>query len=325
MSLSEFDIINTFFKSNKLTTSIVKGIGDDCAVLQIPAGKQLVMSMDTLVEGRHFPREAAPAQIATRAFCTALSDLAAMAAEPQWFTLGLSLPEANEHWLRDFSQALLPIAEDYHCVLVGGDTTQGPLTITVQVHGFVDAGQYLSRDQAGAGDSVFVSGTLGDGAAALAMLQGQQFFSEEHQRYLQGRFYQPEPQIALARQLLRYASGAIDISDGLLADLQHIATASSVDIHIFAEALPLSAACRTMEDSLARQWALCGGDDYQLAFTVPPQHLIQIENLIAKGSLSATKIGLCSSASEISQVYCTLKGDTFLPENLKRGYQHFTA
>lgn len=343
MSLSEFDLIATYFQRQPKHKSVVKGVGDDCAIVSARSDHHLVMSMDTLVLGRHFPQAASPEQIATRAFCTCLSDLAAMAAEPRWFTLALTLPEADPLWLERFSRALLSIADDYACELVGGDTTQGPLTLTLQVHGEVKQNCALTRDAAKEGDAVFVSGYLGDGAAALDILldessinlQAQAGVDKKELDYLSGRFYCPEPQIKLAQAIADYSHAAIDISDGLVADLQHIAVASQVDIDIDVDALPISSACQKVAGDRALQYALSGGDDYQLAFTVPAQHIALIEQINADEKWNMTLIGkvVALNAGEPDAgkpnpgkavVRCFQNKQLFTVKD-RTGYQHFAS
>lgn len=317
------------------STSVIKGIGDDCAILSVPQNHHLVVSMDTLVSGRHFPVDATPAQIATRAFCTCLSDLAAMGATPSWFTLGLTLPESDITWITSFSTSLLAIAKEYSCELVGGDTTQGPLTITLQVHGIVEEEKSLRRDQAKVGDSVFVTGCLGDGAAALAIITNDSAIFDvdtQQRKYLESRFYCPQPQIKTMLHINDVVHAAIDVSDGLLADLQHIATASNVDIAIDIDTLPISSACRSLVgDDKALTYALSGGDDYQIAFTVPDINLAAITQLVKKGEIIATSIGKIV-ATDFSTgenvVSCYQENKNLSIESLLdgyKGYQHFAS
>ncbi len=323
--MKEFDIISTYFQRPVKHASIVKSIGDDCAILSIPESCQLVVSMDTLVSGRHFPENTLPEHIATRAFCTCLSDLAAMGATPRWFTLGLTLPEADISWISSFSHALFDIADEYDCELVGGDTTQGPLTITLQVHGFVTQGSALTRDAGVEGDAVFVTGALGDGAAGLELLLSKPVVDDETQQYLARRFHRPEPQIIAGRTIVDYANAAIDISDGLVADLQHIARASHVDIEIDVEKLPISAACQKVGGDKALHYALIGGDDYQIAFTVPRKNIDVVNSLVAQKKLNATYIGeLVTCQETYPKVRCLRDGQLLSIDN-EKGYQHFAS
>lgn len=330
--LTEFDLISRFFTSNTQSSSVVLGVGDDCAVVAVEPGQQLVMSIDTAVEGRHFPASAQAADIATRAFSTALSDLAAMGAEPRWFTLALTLPQANTAWLQAFSESLMQCAKQYACELVGGDTTQGPLTISVQVHGVVSENHFLRRSAAKAGDQLYVTGCVGNGAAALRyLLNGNALsISQDHQDYLHKHFYAPAVQIKAGLALVNVANAGIDISDGLLADLEHIALASDVDIDIDVDCLPLSPAClavaQTHEQAVA--YALSGGDDYQIAFTVPAENVTAVSNMIAQGLFRATKIGAVRDKKNAQAgVRCLSEGVPiyFESNNLQKGYQHFAS
>ncbi len=258
----EFALIEQYF------APLSPKIGDDCAAIDIPPDKRLVTSVDTLVAGTHFYADAPPDQVAYRAVATALSDLAAAGAQPLCCTLALTLPEARQSWLRQFTQGLSEALAAFHLQLIGGDTTQGPLTITVQVFGAVPGDTMLERSGARVGDKVYVSGPVGDAAAALTVMNGNWPGTPEHKAYLLTRFYRPTPRIALGLQLLDGASAAIDISDGLLADAAHIGRASGVKLHIDEDLVPLSPALQSLADQRrARQWALTGGDDYELLFT----------------------------------------------------------
>jgi thiamine-monophosphate kinase len=259
----EFSLIEKYFAhfSDK--------IGDDCAVIDIPSGMRLVTSVDTLVENTHFFSDAPPQQIAYRAVATALSDLAAMGAQPLAATLALTLPESSDTWLHQFSLGLGEALENHQVELIGGDTTQGPLTITVQVFGAVPQDTMLTRSGAKPGDKLYVSGPLGDAAAALTVMNGDWPGAGEYKEYLLTRFYRPTPRIDLGLQLLDIASACIDVSDGLQADAHHIGKASGVKLDIDESKVPLSLALQTVKDQTqAKQWALTGGDDYQLLFTV---------------------------------------------------------
>ncbi|MFC3116406.1 thiamine-phosphate kinase [Cellvibrio fontiphilus] len=324
---SEFQLIQQFFQREQAenpAAGVVLGIGDDCALLQIPAGQQLAVSVDTLVAGVHFPKDADPELIAERALRTNLSDLAAMGADPLWFTLALTMPQADEDWLRGFSRGLFRCAREYGIALVGGDTTSGPLAITIQVMGACQPQHSLRRDGANVGDFVLVTHFVGDGAAALAAIQQEYSFADEHRAYLHDRFYRPVPRLQESQFIRELASSALDISDGLAADLQHICTASDVGAVIYVEDLPLSPAVQSLlEQSSANQqqiyqWALSGGDDYELCFTLAPEKMPELAMLIAQGKLSATVVGEITAGNAVS---CELNGELFaLP---KRGYQHF--
>ncbi len=318
----EFQLIRQFFQREQAeqpAAGVLLGIGDDCALLQIPAGKQLAVSVDTLVAGVHFPADADPELIAERALRTNLSDLAAMGAEPLWFTLALTLPHANEEWLRSFSRGLFACAREYNIALVGGDTTSGSLSITIQVMGATTPGAALRRDGANVGDFILVTNTLGDGAAALAAIQKTHIFTDEHTDYLLQRFYRPTPRLVESALICTIASSALDISDGLVADLQHICDASDLGAVIDVENVPLSPALQSLDDvPKALEWALSGGDDYELCFTVSPEKMADIAMLIAQGKLNATVIGEMVAGNK---VICEYEGQPFAIT--KTGYQHF--
>ena len=302
------------------------GIGDDAALLDVTPGQQLVMATDTLVSGVHFPATASGHQVATRALCVNLSDMAAMGANPRWFTLALTLPrdKANAEWLADFSAGLGEIASQYDVALVGGDTTSGPLTLTLSVVGEAPAGKALTRSGASPGDSIFVTGNLGDGAAALEIVSSilENPERSDSDRLLQ-RFYCPQPQIQAGLKLRSVASACIDVSDGLLADLGHICKASAVTAVVQAEQVPIAADVRQVSPLDALEWALCGGDDYQLCFTVAPTQLATVERWVQSGELDASKIGIIEVSKEsINLVSVVDKNNNSLTIE-KPGYNHF--
>lgn len=321
--MGEFELIRKFFQREQAEASspgVVLGIGDDCALLQLPPARQLAISVDTLVADVHFPAAAEAEDIGQRALRVNLSDLAAMAAEPLWFTLALTLPAVDEDWLRAFSRGLFAAANEFNCALVGGDTTSGPLSMTLQVMGAVESGHALRRDGASPGDYILVTNFLGDGAAALAVIQGRLQLTGEHEEYLRQRFYQPQPRLHEAKLLRNLASAALDISDGLVADLGHICAASDVAAVIDVETLPLSPALIAMDDiEQARLWALTGGDDYELCFSVPPENMPEVAMLIAEGKLHATVIGEMFAGAGVR---CELAQKPFLLG--QSGYQHFS-
>jgi thiamine-monophosphate kinase len=320
--MGEFELIRRFFQQEQAErppSGVFLGIGDDAALLEVPLYHQLAVSTDTLVSGVHFPGDAAPEDIAQRALRVNLSDLAAMGAQPLWFTLALTLPSVDENWLRDFSRGLFAGAQQFECALVGGDTTSGPLSITIQVMGAVEPGQALRRDGAGVGDYILVTRHLGDGAAALAALEGHLNLDSEQADYLRQRFYRPEPRLTEARQIRELASAALDISDGLVADLGHICAASDLGAQIYVEDLPLSPALASLEDrDQALHWALSGGDDYELCFTVPEEHMADVGLLIARGELQATVIGHMVAGAGVQ---CLHQGQIL--ELDQAGYNHF--
>ena len=250
-ALGEFALIGNYFRDLTAQADVDLGIGDDAALLSTRqlCGQQLVMASDTLVAGVHFPPDAAAFDIATRAMCVNLSDMAAMGADPKWFTLALTLPPqlATNAWLEAFSRGLAEVAVQFNCALVGGDTTSGPLALTLTVTGTVPEGQALCRHGGRPGDAVYVTGTLGDGAAALNLIQGSNNSVPIDSERLRSRFYQPHPQVLAGLKLRGLASACIDVSDGLLADLGHICQSSKTGAVIRAQALPLHPDLRTLD------------------------------------------------------------------------------
>ena len=274
--MGEFELIRRYFAAApcaQAAAGVVLGIGDDCALLQPAVGQQLAVSTDTLVAGVHFPQPCDPFLLGQRALAVSVSDLAAMGAEPLGFTLALTLPEADPAWLEGFARGLSQMAGQCAIALVGGDTTRGPLSLTLSVFGQLPAGQALTRAGARPGDLLCVGGSLGDAAAALPLVLGQQAAAGAEADYLLQRYWAPQPQLALGQWLRGRASAALDVSDGLLADCGHIAKASAVALQVERDSLPLSAALRTLAGERALDCALSGGDDYRLAFTLPAQYL----------------------------------------------------
>ena len=334
MSQSEFDIIRRYFTESGLSwnrSGIVLGIGDDAAILQPPAQRQLCLSMDVLVADVHFPAAANPVDIGYRALAVNLSDLAAMAAEPFCFSLGLTLPQRNEDWLAGFSAGLLELARRFDCPLIGGDLTRGPLSITIQVHGLSRESGLLRRDGASVGDLIYVSGYLGDGAIALASLGlpshlGESFTLNHDQtsaasrRYFESCYYRPEPRLQLAADCAGIASSAIDISDGLLGDLGHITRASGVGAVLNLDQLPFSdeaVLCSSLDNR--RQAALFGGDDYELCLTVAPNDSAGLEQAAASTGTALTRVGQIGSEPGVR-----LQDTTGNPVNFRQtAYDHF--
>lgn len=324
MALSEFSLIQKYFSSLGNAPGVVLGVGDDCAVLTVPEGEQLVATVDTLVSGVHFPTDASAGDIAHRALRVNLSDIAAMGAKPCWFTLALTLPEARESWLHEFSLALADDASMFGCALVGGDTTAGPLSISIQMFGTVPAGKALTRSGAQAGDSIYVTGSLGEGAAALCLFddsgESVAIDNDDVRKYLLQRFYRPEPRLQYGLKLRDLSSAALDISDGLVADLGHIADSSGLGADVELNRLPIAPwLAALVEPPRVLAWALSGGDDYELCFTVPEKNLPAVELLIERGELSASCIG---KMSEQHGVRCVAHNGQ-LVEIGTAGYQHF--
>lgn len=317
--MSEFDLIRRIQSRVKSRDDVVLGIGDDAALLQVPEGQLLVVSTDTLIGGVHFPSDTAPADIGWKALAANLSDLAAMAATPAWCTLALTLPEADEEWLDGFLDGFLELAELHDLQLVGGDTTQGPLSITVTVHGLVPNGQALRRDVARAGDEVWVTGTLGDAAGGLRQWQAKKLQSAK----LRHRLDRPTPRIAAGLALRGLAHAAIDLSDGLAADLGHVLASSGVGAEIDLGRLPTSATLAQHFEPESERWRLqlAGGDDYELCFTAPAAHALAIEQALAECDVTVTAIGRITGGHEL--IFRTPDGEAYsLPS---AGYQHFAA
>jgi thiamine-monophosphate kinase len=271
------------------------GIGDDAAVLAPPSGKELAVAIDTLVEGVHFPPGTAPADIGWKALAVNLSDLAAMGASPAWALLSLTLPSADAAFVEGFAEGFAKLAQPHRLALVGGDTTRGPLTVSVAVHGFVPPGQALTRAGARVGDAVLVTGTLGDAAAGLHALQHPPRDDDGRaglRGFLIERLNRPTPRLAVGTALRGQATACVDVSDGLLADLGHICAASGVAAEIEAALLPRSSALLELyDDTTALHFALSGGDDYELCVTVPAARVAELQAGLARLGCGATKIG----------------------------------
>lgn len=289
----EFDLIRDYFTRPTPDAAVRLGIGDDAAVVAVPAGHELVVSTDTLVSGRHFPEAASPFAIGWKALAVNLSDLAAMGAEARWLTLALTLPDNNVDFLREFAAGFFALAEQEKVSLIGGDTTRGPLSITVTAMGVVPAGQALRRDGARPGDDLYVSGTLGDAGLGLrlALLQWPDEMAESDRGFLLQRLHQPTPRLALGRALRGLASSCLDVSDGLAQDLGHILQASGVGAVLMLETLPRSAALRDIDAAFADVLALNSGDDYELLFTAPAA----VREKIAGLGLACQRIGRISA------------------------------
>ncbi|MGY4517192.1 thiamine-phosphate kinase [Lysobacter sp. HA18] len=323
----EFDLIDRIRRRVIARDDVVLGIGDDAALLSVPSDRQLVVAMDTLNAGVHFPLDTAPAEIGWKALAVNLSDLAAMGAEPAWCTLSLSLPAADDVWLGEFLDGLDELASLHRVALVGGDTTRGPLSICVTVHGFVESGRALRRDGARVGDDVWVSGTLGDAAGALALrgigpVAAPAAVDSDIASVLQRRLDRPMPRIVLGRGLVGVATSCIDVSDGLLADVGHIAKASGVSVHIDVDALPACGQLRAAfgGDDLRRLQA-SGGDDYELCFTAPASARMDIESIAGDASVSVTRIGTVDSGRGVIAIDDA--GDPWSPT--RTGFDHFVT
>jgi thiamine-monophosphate kinase len=320
MPLTESELIERYFRAcGAQRADVALGVGDDAALLECPAGTQLVATTDTLVAGVHFPPTVAAAAIGHRALAVNLSDLAAMGARPAWALLALTLPAAEEAWLAEFSAGLGALARAHEVAVVGGDTTRGPLCVSVQLLGHVPRGTALTRAGGRAGDLLFVSGTPGDAGAGLALEQGRLTAPADDARYLRERFLLPTPRVALGERLRAHASACIDVSDGLLGDAAKLAAASGTGVEISFEALPLSEPLRRILGlEAARELALTAGDDYELCFSVPPDRLAQLARELAPERWNYRQIGALRQAAG-----AVVMRDGTVMDFSHSGYRHF--
>ena len=319
--MGEFELIRNFFAAAPCAqggAGVALGIGDDCALLDVPFGEQLAISTDTLVAGVHFADPCDPFLLGQRSLAVAASDLAAMGATPLAFTLALTLPTVEAAWLEAFTRGLNLMAQACDLRLIGGDTTRGPLCLTVTVFGRVPKGQALSRSGARPGDLLCVGGELGNAAGALPLVLGQRSATPAIAEPLLAHYWSPQPQFALGQALRNKATSALDISDGLLADCGHIALASQVGLQIDNDRVPTSLALQAfLGDAGAQQAALSGGDDYVLAFTLPA---VELPTLLA-GGWPIHVIGRVTEGQGVSLI--DKHGHDITPAI--RGYQHFHA
>lgn len=316
--MSEFALIDSLRARVDIARhDVALGIGDDAALLEVPANRQLVACTDTLVAGVHFLHETAPEDIGWKSLAVNLSDLAAMGADPAWALLALTLPKPDARFVERFAEGFAELAREHHVALIGGDTTQGPLSISVTALGTVPTGAALKRAGAQVGDAVFVTGTLGDAAGALGLLQVDQTAPDA----LRTRLDRPQPRVATGLALRGITHACIDISDGLLADLGHICTASDVGAELDADLLPLSPALHAAFDvAICRGFALAGGDDYELCFTVPAASELRIAPLLAQAGCVATRIGRIVAGSGVR----VLNANGHDITATQAGWEHFT-
>ncbi len=314
MGAGEFDLIARIRARVATRADVVVGIGDDAALLAPPPGRQLVVTADTLNDGVHFPRGTSPADIGWKALAVNLSDLASMGAEPAWCTLSLSLPRSDPAWIEGFLDGFLALAGQHGIALVGGDTTRGPLSISVTAMGLVEPGQALRRDGARVGDEVWVTGTLGDAAGGLALLD------REPVPALRARLDRPTPRVAAGRALAGIATACVDVSDGLLADLGHIASRSRVAAQVEVDALPMSETLRAAFDAATRTaLQASGGDDYELCFTAPLEARAGIDAVSTQLGLRITCIGRITAGEGVHPVDAQSQPWS----SRRRGYDHF--
>lgn len=318
--MDEFTLINRFFASQSVARDdVLLGIGDDAALVRPPPGMVMAVTTDMLVAGVHFTADTDPRAVGHKALAVNLSDLAAVGAEPAWAVLSLALPAAEENWLAGFRRGLLELAQRYGVQLVGGDTVRGPLAVAVTLHGWVPPQAARRRAGACAGDGIYVTGTLGDAALGLKRVLGTLDLGDDGAA-LVARLAYPQPRISAGLQLRDVANAMIDISDGLVADLGHILTASGVGAQVEVESVPRSDAFRRQaQTATLGDLALTGGDDYELCFTVPPQR----ETALKKLGLDCpvTRIGTIEAAPGLRIV--NSRGRPYVPTG--EGFDHFAG
>jgi thiamine-monophosphate kinase len=316
--IGEFEIIARYFTRDSHDSDVVLGVGDDAAVLAVNGS--LAVTVDSLVPGVHFPDGTAPHLLGYRLMAVNLSDLAAMGASPRWCTLALTLPKADELWLEGFSRGLFELADRFGVALVGGNLTRGPLNLTLQLMGLVEPGHMLTRGGGHVGDDIYVTGTLGDSAAGIMLIKERTSAPQgSAAAALKERFYRPMPRVGAGVALGPLATSAIDVSDGLLADLGHICKASSCGATIDVERVPVSAELLSLfppQEALAH--ALGGGDDYELCFTAPPSRAEEIEAALEAAGTPVRRIGQLVAGQT---VICRRDGEPYTPP--VRGFRHF--
>lgn len=316
IGMSEFEIIKRYFHWESRDSTVVVGNGDDSALIQVPAGFELAVAVDTSNSGVHFPSTTPAHAVGYKSLAVNISDMAAMGATARWFTLSLSLPEVDEAWLRDFSSGLKTLAESEHLSLIGGDTTRGALSISVQILGLVPQGTRLLRSHAQVGDVVCVTGFLGDAAAGLALVQERLSLPEAEAQYCIKRLNYPSARTAVVDFLIQHAHACIDISDGLLSEAWHLARQSGVTIELDANSLPYSPALKLLPLEQRQAFALTGGDDYELLFTLHAEKIGLLDQYFSQIHLPVTILGLIKEAKPAVRV----RG----AENFQTsGYDHF--
>ena len=319
--MNEFELIQQYFATqSECRSDIITGIGDDAAIVKVPNDRELVITTDTLVSSVHFLDSTLPDDVGYKSLAVNLSDLAAMGATPAWVSLALTLPIAQQEWIQAFCNGFFTLANRYQVQLVGGDLTKGPLSITVCAIGFVPPHQALLRSGAKAADLIYVTGTLGDAGLGLHYLQTKIQLNPKDQRFIMERLHRPEPRIAVGKQLLELATAAIDISDGLIADLTHLLTASQVGALIEVDQLPLSDELKhSVSHEKAIELALTAGDDYELCFTIPANKKDELEKKLSSIPCHYTCIGVITEQPSLALRY--QNGNKY--HGPIHGYQHF--
>lgn len=319
-AMNEFDLIAHYLQAHAgQRPDVTLGIGDDCALLTPPHNQCIAVTTDTLVENIHFFPDTPVQAIGHKCLAISLSDLAAMGAEPAWVLLSLTLPAANPSWLQSFGQGFFPLLDQYHMQLVGGNMAAGPLSVTTQVMGFIPSNSALLRSGAKPNDSIYVTGCLGDAGLALRCLQNQIQLPEDQLQLVKQRLDFPDPRIQIGLALRGIAHSAIDISDGLAADLEHILVASQVGAQIIVDDLPLSTVMRTINPQLAHELALTAGDDYELCFTLAVEREKELEQICTALGLFCHCIGKIEETSGLRLSYRNGQTATLA----KKGYTHF--
>ncbi|MCL1093583.1 thiamine-phosphate kinase [Shewanella kaireitica] len=318
--MKEFQLIESYFTGRAQSRKdVAVGIGDDCAIVEPAVNKSVAISCDTLVENVHFFSDMPANALGYKSLAVNLSDLASMGAEPAWMTLALTLPEVDENWLADFSTGMFEIAEYYGVALVGGDTTRGPRSITITINGQVPEHTGLTRSGAKNGDWIYVTGTLGDSALGLDLLRGKAQCNEADREYLINRHYRPTPRVLAGQALRTLASSAIDISDGLVSDIQHVLKASNIGAMVNVDKLPLSKELKAnVSEEMALSYALTGGEDYELLFTVSEAQKGALEIALAETGVKFAQIGQVCTGGKLNLL---LDNQPFEPINL--GFEHF--
>ena len=317
--MTEFELIHNFFTRQDVSRpDVVAGIGDDAALLQPPAGQLLAVTSDLLVSGVHFLPDVDPFTLGHKALAVNLSDLAAMGAEPAWFLLSLTLPKADARWLEPFCRGMFQLAKEHNVQLVGGDTSRGPLAIAIEAHGFVPAGKALCRSGAKAGDGIYITGTLGDAALALRSRLGGIRLSEHALGVVAERLDRPTPRVREGMALRGIAHSAIDVSDGLVADLGHTREMSQVGAQINLDQIPVSPVCRAHIHETGWDMVLANGDDYELCFTVPEKNIAALEKL--EPACGFHRIGVIESEPGLRII--DEAGKPY--QSRETGHEHFT-
>lgn len=326
---SEFNLIDRFFvKDNVSRSDVDLGIGDDCALVSVPEGYQVAITTDTLAAGTHFLADADPIKVGYKALASNLSDLAAMGAKPTWVSLALTLPEPNEEWLEGFCEGFFGLAKQHNVQLIGGDTTKGPLSITITVQGIVPRGEALTRKKAKAGDDIYVTGFLGDSNAGLEiLLDTKKQIKTELEIELERRHYYSNPKVQLAQKIRHLCHSALDISDGLISDLGHILKQSNVSAQIQVNALPISdelMAFYSHNTEKCLKTALVSGEEYELCFTAPKENRDAIKQISFLLNHDVSIIGeIVEGPFTNLRNSVQLRNDSTLLDWVLYGYDHF--